>query len=725
MRISGFHIDGFGVFHDQSVSGLDTDLIVFHGDNEAGKSTLLGFFRSVLFGFPRTNAKDARYDPLAGGNHGGRIDLVSKTGVPYSVFRTPGPGGGRLNVMGPDGPEDNDVVLHQLLGGMTREAYRNIYAFGLSELAQMDSLSGQTITSTIYGAGLGTAIQALPRARRKIKEHKDRLFKPGGRKPAINQTLDRLDQIQKARQVAQGQVAQYDMASDALARVAKDIRITQAERSGQRRLKNRYAALARLWTDWLDYRANRQTLSAMVPPPESFPEEGLAQLEALRDARRSYQDTAAELTQRAASLVNARGTLEESIHEIDLDRTRDNMQASPKPLRRPKAPGKPWVAPVIMLLGVLGAGVAILIDKRDWVVIVPTAGLILGFWTQFLRRIRMARRIRYGQMVHWKQTDAAIQDLTAQLTVIERDREKTIQALEKTQGAVRQLLETTGLLYEEDFIQCGRELARSDALRADIARFEKLVEQTTGETEIEPIIRVLWELTPAKVDANEKEASRCVQELNDRVEALHQKRAALKQELTALAASDEQIRLNAAFAQSQAMLSRQAWQWSRYALAGYLLDQAQAAFEKKHRPEIFRDSGNFFQQMTAGRYHGVAVPVGKQTVEAVGKHHERIPPDDLSRGTAEQLYLAIRFGFIRHRTRVGAPLPAVMDDILVNFDPSRTLAAARAIYELSRSNQVLFFTCHPHTMALFRRIDSRVPVFRLAEGEIFQEVSDS
>ena len=49
MRILDLHIDGFGKFHDLSVS-FDKDLNVVYGRNEAGKSTLHTFIRCMLFG---------------------------------------------------------------------------------------------------------------------------------------------------------------------------------------------------------------------------------------------------------------------------------------------------------------------------------------------------------------------------------------------------------------------------------------------------------------------------------------------------------------------------------------------------------------------------------------------------------------------------------------------------------------------------------------------------
>jgi uncharacterized protein YhaN len=74
--------------------------------------------------------------------------------------------------------------------------------------------------------------------------------------------------------------------------------------------------------------------------------------------------------------------------------------------------------------------------------------------------------------------------------------------------------------------------------------------------------------------------------------------------------------------------------------------------------------------------------------------------DELSRGTSEQLYLALRFGLIEEFARHGEPLPVVMDDILVNFDADRAARAASAIRDLASRHQVLYFTCHRWTAEL-------------------------
>ena len=70
MKISDLKIDGFGVWRDLSIRGLSPELTVFYGPNEAGKSTLMQFMRSVLYGV--SPARREKYlPPVVGGRPGG------------------------------------------------------------------------------------------------------------------------------------------------------------------------------------------------------------------------------------------------------------------------------------------------------------------------------------------------------------------------------------------------------------------------------------------------------------------------------------------------------------------------------------------------------------------------------------------------------------------------------------------------------------------------------
>ena len=89
----------------------------------------------------------------------------------------------------------------------------------------------------------------------------------------------------------------------------------------------------------------------------------------------------------------------------------------------------------------------------------------------------------------------------------------------------------------------------------------------------------------------------------------------------------------------------------------------------------------------------------------------------MSRGTREQLYLSLRFGLIREFVERTERLPVVVDEVLVNFDPKRAGRAARAFAELANTNQLLVYTCHPETVALFTDVASETQVIQIDPAE--------
>ena len=70
----------------------------------------------------------------------------------------------------------------------------------------------------------------------------------------------------------------------------------------------------------------------------------------------------------------------------------------------------------------------------------------------------------------------------------------------------------------------------------------------------------------------------------------------------------------------------------------------------------------------------VYAPLGEQTITVTDADGRTKQPSELSRGTREQLFLSLRFGLIRELGQRTEPLPVVVDEVLVNFDPERALS---------------------------------------------------
>ncbi|MFR1533339.1 MAG: ATP-binding protein [Bilophila wadsworthia] len=134
-----------------------------------------------------------------------------------------------------------------------------------------------------------------------------------------------------------------------------------------------------------------------------------------------------------------------------------------------------------------------------------------------------------------------------------------------------------------------------------------------------------------------------------------------------------------------------------------------------------------FRHYTGGAWVGIAASLEDSSLRVLPPHGEPVSPEVLSRGTQEQLYLALRLAHIRNHAAQAAALPVIMDDVLVNFDPDRALRTAQTFGDLASSqegspgHQLLYFTCHPHMADMLRKAVPGVGLYVMVWGTIREE----
>ncbi|ACL05501.1 conserved hypothetical protein-like protein [Desulfatibacillum aliphaticivorans] len=271
MIIRGFNINGFGVFHQTEAQGLSSGLNIFLGENEAGKSTLLAFIRAVLFGFPANRGGINTYPPLHGGAHGGSLILDGAEG-PVIITRSPGSYGGTVSVAYPGGAKGGRDDLLHMLGGTTAALYNNVYAFSLSELETLQSLTNEEVASALYGASLGAGVQSLSNARKKIAQKTGELFKPSGKNPLINQTISEF----KENAVFVGQAAKdadvYQASVEEINGLGEAMKSSRAAVKKFREDILYYEKIINLWDHWIAYSQAKASLDGLPQDAIMLPE---------------------------------------------------------------------------------------------------------------------------------------------------------------------------------------------------------------------------------------------------------------------------------------------------------------------------------------------------------------------------------------------------------------------------------------------------------------------
>ncbi|TVR86011.1 MAG: hypothetical protein EA411_11500 [Saprospirales bacterium] len=210
MIIKELHIDGFGIFHDHRITGLNSGMEVLYGANEAGKSTLLDFIRMTLMGYPRPN--DQRRPPLKGGNHGGSIFFEDKTGKTWEIRRTGTNHNAPPTLIDQTTLEEfrDQVQFDKVVSNANSEIFENIYAIGLSELFQMGSIDKSGMKDRIYSLGTGVVGLDLRALESELTKKSRDLYIPRGSTQRISNLVSDLNELEGKLHHMDAGVERYD-----------------------------------------------------------------------------------------------------------------------------------------------------------------------------------------------------------------------------------------------------------------------------------------------------------------------------------------------------------------------------------------------------------------------------------------------------------------------------------------------------------------------------------
>lgn len=197
MKIKDVQIDGFGVWSGLSVHSMPDTMTVFYGPNEAGKTTLMQFFRTMFYGF--TPDRRSRYlPPVYGGKPGGVI-RVTGPGGGYEISRRAQldheSAAGQLTVTGSDGLTQGQHRLAMLLGQVDETIFTNVFAIGLRELQELNTLDDTAAADELYKLSSGLDRVSLVDVTRQLRNARQQIAGPTLEDGQLQQLMVRREKL--------------------------------------------------------------------------------------------------------------------------------------------------------------------------------------------------------------------------------------------------------------------------------------------------------------------------------------------------------------------------------------------------------------------------------------------------------------------------------------------------------------------------------------------------
>jgi uncharacterized protein YhaN len=218
------------VWRDLSLRGLSPELTVFYGPNEAGKSTLMQFMRSVLYGVS-PDRRQRYLPPVVGGRPGGSLKVLSESGaLTISRYADRGPTDvGKVTVVTAEGEEQGDRLLREALEHVDEPTYNNIFAVGIREVQELGSLSDSAAAQWLYRLTSGLDRISLYDVIHMMEGTRKRLLGSADEKSEIRTLVGRGEQLRGELDELVAKGRRWSQSAVRLRELAEEVDRRQAE----------------------------------------------------------------------------------------------------------------------------------------------------------------------------------------------------------------------------------------------------------------------------------------------------------------------------------------------------------------------------------------------------------------------------------------------------------------------------------------------------------------
>lgn len=275
---------------------------------------------------------------------------------------------------------------------------------------------------------------------------------------------------------------------------------------------------------------------------------------------------------------------------------------------------------------------------------------------------------------------------------------------EKLEGEILTYISSGGASDEADFRQKFAVFVERRQLRQKANDCRKNIQMVVGTGEhFDSFLASISSTQPDMIPPQLEEIQRHLTELSNERDQTNISIGEAKKEIERLSSSNDlQVK------QSEVELKKQELRdcsrdWVKSQIGQLMLDKAISKYEETRQPDVIKAAEDFFLHVAGTNYSAIVKPIDNDEFEIRDSTGRSKSILEMSRGTREQLYLAMRLGLIDEYEKRSEPMPVVMDDILANFDDDRVRLAIQALKSFSETRQIIVLTCHKNNLDLYQQ----------------------
>lgn len=290
----------------------------------------------------------------------------------------------------------------------------------------------------------------------------------------------------------------------------------------------------------------------------------------------------------------------------------------------------------------------------------------------------------------------------AQETRDKKSQQQTLQQnIQNDQNQMKVVQQKSWEIYQKnnvaDFNQFNDQKQKFDQQQRELAQLKSL-ENFLGED--------LTALKTGKIDGDQlnqevKEQNAIFEKSSAELKNYESSLAELKSTQRNLVSDDEYFKLNQEIANQKTLILDAIDQFLVNKLNSQWLDEMMNLASQNRFPKMQKLAQEYFELLTNGRYDQIEFDQ-KQVFVKAKDTTKKLKVNQLSRGTAQQLYFSLKLSFVA-LIADEINLPIIIDDAFVNFDSSRIQNIEQLLEKLSQDHQVIILTQRPELAEIFNQ----------------------